>query len=113
MQEERETQDRRSDQTSSQTARKYVSKRTICTYCGVNVTATNLARHQNSRACMASDHQHNQLHTSCLTVRKEEEEEDDDDDCHYNDSDYNGIGEDDDYDYDGDDADNDNDDDDD
>ena len=55
VQKERETQDRRSDKSSAQTARKYVSKRTICTYCGVNVTATNLARHQNSRACMVSD----------------------------------------------------------
>ena len=55
VQEERETQDRRSDQTSAQAARKNVSKRTICTYCGADVTATNLARHQNSRACMALD----------------------------------------------------------
>ena len=55
VQKERETQDRRSDQASAQTARKYVSKRTVCTYCDANVTATNLARHQKSRACMASD----------------------------------------------------------
>ena len=75
VQEERETQGRRSDQTSAQTARKYVSKRTICTYCGENVTATNLARHQKSRACMALDQRHNQLQTSCLTATKEEEEE--------------------------------------
>ena len=55
VQERRETQDRRLDQTSFQTTRKYVSKRTICTYCGANVTATNLAEHQKSRACMTSD----------------------------------------------------------
>ena len=45
----------RSDQANAQTARKYISKRTVCTYCGANVTATNLARDQESRACMASD----------------------------------------------------------
>ena len=55
VQEERAAQGGRSDQTNAQTARKYISKRTMCTYCGANVTATNLARHQNSRACMASD----------------------------------------------------------
>ena len=59
VEKERETQDRRSDQASAQTARKYVSKRTICTYCGANVIATNLARHQKSRACMVSDQWHN------------------------------------------------------
>ena len=56
LQEERAAQERRSEQTNALTARKYVSKRTVCTYCGANVTATNLARHQKSRACMASDH---------------------------------------------------------
>ena len=55
MQEERETQHRRSDQASAQTARKYVSKRTIFTYYVANVTATNLAIHQKSKACMALD----------------------------------------------------------
>ena len=45
----------RSDQTNTQTARKYISKRKVCTYCGANVTAINLARHQKSRACMASN----------------------------------------------------------
>ena len=55
MQEERAAQGGRSDQTNAQTARKYISKRTVCTYFGANVTATNLARHQKSRACMASD----------------------------------------------------------
>ena len=55
LQEERAATERRSEQTHALTARKYVSKRTVCTYCGANVTATNLARHQKSRACMASD----------------------------------------------------------
>jgi len=55
VQEERAAQGGRSDQTNTQTARKYISKRTMCTYCGANVTAANLARHQKSRACMASD----------------------------------------------------------
>ena len=45
----------RSDQTNAPTARKYVSERTVCTYSGADVTATNLAKHQKSRACMASD----------------------------------------------------------
>ena len=54
LQEERATQVR-SDRTNAPTARKYVSKRTVSTYCGADVTATNLARHQKSRACMASD----------------------------------------------------------
>ena len=54
MQEERAAQVR-SNQTNASTARKYASKRMVCTYCGANVTATNLARYQKSRACMASD----------------------------------------------------------
>ena len=55
QEEERATQAGRSDQTNAQTARKYVSKRTVCTYCGANLTATNLAIYQKSRACMALD----------------------------------------------------------
>ena len=54
LQEERAAQVR-SDQTNAPTARKYVSKRTVCTYCGADVAATNLAKHQKSRACMASN----------------------------------------------------------
>ena len=54
MQEERAAQGG-GDQTNTQTARKYISKRTVCTYCGANVTPTNLVRHQKSRACMTSD----------------------------------------------------------
>ena len=51
----RATQERRSEMTNAPTARKFLSKTTVCTYCGANVTATNLARHQKLRACMASD----------------------------------------------------------
>ena len=54
LQEERAAQVR-SDQTNAPTARKHVSKRTECTYCDADVTATNLARNQRSKACMALD----------------------------------------------------------
>ena len=48
-------QEKRPDEINVQTAMKYIAKRSVCTYCGANVAATNLARHQKSRACMASD----------------------------------------------------------
>ena len=56
MQEKRAVQERRSDHSNTQTERKRVSKRTVCTHCGANLTAINLARHQKLRAYMASDH---------------------------------------------------------
>ena len=46
LQEERAAQVRL-DQTNAPTARNYLSKRAVCTYCGADVTATNLARHKN------------------------------------------------------------------
>ena len=55
LQEESAAQERSSDQTNAQTARKYASKRTVCTYCGENITATNRVGHQKSRACMTSE----------------------------------------------------------